>query len=119
VSDASQALVLVLGIKLQDVVADQVVLDELSKLLLVAGGGGDDKLRGGRGTLAVEVLTLGSASDFSMSENSLRVSSLTLSHSSKMTHFSSERSYLLLTVRFCCIFFARPIRMCPFSVKVL
>ncbi len=94
--------------------ACEIVLDECPEVVLVASGRGDDELDMGRGTFAVEVLILGSARDLSMSANSLRVSSLTLSHSSKMTHFSSERSYLLLTVRFCCIFLARPIRMCPF-----
>lgn len=68
-SDSDEPFVLILGVQLHDVVADQVVLDELPEVVLVASGGSDEQLSRVAVTLAVEVFMAGLASSLSMSEN--------------------------------------------------
>jgi len=109
--DSLESLVLLIGVELYDVVVGEVVLDEPPEVLLVAGGRGDEKLGGGRGTLAIEVLMKGF---LRRTVTSLRESSLSWSHSSKTTHFSSERSKLPDCPNFICTFLGRPTMMWPF-----
>lgn len=65
----SQTFIFVLGVKLKNIVTDQIILNELSKLVLISRSRSNDELNTYMVTLAVEVLILGSASDLSMSEN--------------------------------------------------
>jgi hypothetical protein len=80
VAHSQQPFVLVLGIELNQIMADQIILHKLAKLVLAARGRSNQELNPRVLTFAVEVFMAGLASSLSISLNSPRVSSLTLSH---------------------------------------
>ncbi len=119
VTDALQPLVFIRRIQLHDVVTHQAALDELPEVLLVSSRRSNQELTHGRSTLALEAPFLGFEKKRSISETSSRASSLSMSHSSRTTHLSSDRSKVLGEASLVWVLKGIPTITCPNSNTVL
>jgi len=91
VIDSNQSFILIFRIKLYKIMASQVILNKFPKIIFISCSWCDKELNYELFTLAVELFTCGLAIILSILLNYPRVSSLTLSHSSNMTHFNSVK----------------------------